>query len=62
MASRLRKTAFEIANDLYQAGVIDAVTMREYEALILFIYLTQAQTKVSPGLNQPEQAAADLSM
>jgi putative transcriptional regulator len=28
-------TAHEIANDLYEAGVIDAITMREYEALTL---------------------------
>ena len=26
------EVAHEMANDLYEAGVIDAVTMREYEA------------------------------
>lgn len=31
MKKSLRETAYEIANDLYEAGVIDAVTMREYE-------------------------------
>ncbi len=35
MTSRLMNTAHEIANDLYEAGVIDAITMREYEALTL---------------------------
>jgi putative transcriptional regulator len=35
MTSRLMNTAHEIANDLYEAGVIDAVTMREYESLAL---------------------------
>ena len=35
MTSRLMNTAHEIANDLYEAGVIDAVTMREYEGLVL---------------------------
>lgn len=29
------EVAHEIANDLYEAGVIDAVTMREYEALCI---------------------------
>jgi putative transcriptional regulator len=33
MNSRLRDTAIEIANDLYEAGIIDATTMREYKAL-----------------------------
>lgn len=35
MTNRLMNTAHEIASDLYEAGVIDAVTMREYEALTL---------------------------
>lgn len=35
MANRLMSTAHEIASDLYEAGVINAVTMREYEALTL---------------------------
>ena len=33
MTSRLMTTAYEIANDLYEAGIIDAATMREYEGL-----------------------------
>lgn len=35
MTSRLMNTAHELASDLYEAGVIDAVTMREYEGLVL---------------------------
>lgn len=33
--SRLMTTAHDIASDLYDAGVINAVTMREYDALAL---------------------------
>ena len=33
MKKKLKEVACEIANDLYEAGVIDAVTLREYEAL-----------------------------
>ena len=32
---RLLKTAHAIANDLYEAGIIDATTMREYDAICL---------------------------
>jgi DNA-binding transcriptional regulator YiaG len=35
MTSRLMNTAHKIASDLYEADVISAVTMREYEALAL---------------------------
>lgn len=35
MKKTLLETAHEMANDLYEAGVIDAVTMREYEALCI---------------------------
>ena len=35
MTNCLMNTAHEIASDLYEAGVIDAVTMREYKALTL---------------------------
>ena len=35
MTSRLMNTAHEIASDLYEAGVINAVTMREYDSLAL---------------------------
>jgi putative transcriptional regulator len=35
MTNRLMNTAHEIASDLYEAGVIDSVTMREYDALTL---------------------------
>lgn len=33
MKKNLKGVALEIANDLYEAGVIDAVTLREYDAL-----------------------------
>ena len=33
MDKNLVETAHEMANDLYDAGVIDAVTMRKYDAL-----------------------------
>jgi putative transcriptional regulator len=32
MKKKLLEVAHEMANDLYKAGVIDAVTMREYES------------------------------
>lgn len=32
MKKKLLEVAHEIANDLYEAGVIDPVTMREYDA------------------------------
>ena len=32
MKKTLLEVAHEMANDLYDAGVIDAITMREYEA------------------------------
>lgn len=35
MTNRLMNTAHEIACDLYEAGIIDAITLREYDALIL---------------------------
>jgi putative transcriptional regulator len=35
MKPSLKETALQIANDLYSAGVIDSITMREYEALAL---------------------------
>lgn len=35
MKKSLREVAHEMANDLYDAGVIDAVTMREYETLCI---------------------------
>jgi putative transcriptional regulator len=35
MTSRLMNTAHEIASDLYEAGIIDSVTMREYDALAI---------------------------
>jgi putative transcriptional regulator len=35
MKKSLLEVAHEMANDLYDAGVIDAVTMREYEAICI---------------------------
>jgi len=35
MKKSMTDVAHEIANDLYDAGVINAVTMREYEALCI---------------------------
>lgn len=35
MKKKLLEAAHEMANDLYDAGVIDAVTMREYDASCL---------------------------
>jgi putative transcriptional regulator len=35
MEKNLCEVAHEIANDLYEAGVIGAVTLREYEALCI---------------------------
>lgn len=35
MKSRLMDAAHEIASDLYEAGLINAVTMREYHTLAL---------------------------
>lgn len=35
MKQTLLEVAHEMANDLYEAGVIDAVTMREYDALCI---------------------------
>src|SRR5687767_13975322 len=35
MKENLLEVAHEIANDLYEAGVIDGVTMREYESLCI---------------------------
>ena len=35
MKKSLLKVAHEMANDLYDAGVIDAVTMREYETICI---------------------------
>lgn len=35
MKQTLLEVAHEIANDLYEAGVINAVTMREYEAICI---------------------------
>lgn len=33
MKKTLKEVAHELANDLYEAGVIDAVTLREYDVL-----------------------------
>jgi putative transcriptional regulator len=35
MKRNLLETAHDIANDLYEAGVIDAVTMKNYKALCI---------------------------
>lgn len=35
MKKTLLKVAHEMATDLYEAGVIDAVTMREYESICI---------------------------
>ncbi len=35
MKKTLLEVAHEMANDLYEAGVIDAITLREYEALCI---------------------------
>ena len=35
MKATVLEVAHEIANDLYDAGVIDAMTMREYEGLCI---------------------------
>lgn len=35
MKKTLLEVAHEMANDLYEAGVIDAVTMREYETICI---------------------------
>lgn len=35
MNKKLREAAFEMANDLYEAGVINAITLREYESLCI---------------------------
>jgi len=35
MEKSLLEVAHEIANDLYKAGVIDSVTMREFDALCI---------------------------
>jgi len=35
MKNSLLETAHKIANDLYEAGVVDSVTMREYDALCI---------------------------
>ena len=35
MDKSILKVVHESANDLYEAGVIDAVTMREYDVLCL---------------------------
>jgi putative transcriptional regulator len=35
MKKKLLEVAHEAANDLYEAGVIDAITMREYETLCI---------------------------
>jgi putative transcriptional regulator len=35
MKKTLLEVAYEAANDLYEAGVIDAITMREYDALCI---------------------------
>jgi putative transcriptional regulator len=35
MKRTLHEVAHEMANDLYEAGVIDAITLREYETLCI---------------------------
>ncbi len=35
MKQTLREVAQAVANDLYEAGIIDAVTLREYDALCI---------------------------
>jgi putative transcriptional regulator len=35
MKKSLKKVAYDIANDLYEAGVINAVTMRDYESICI---------------------------
>lgn len=35
MKKKLLEVAYEMANDLYDAGVVDAITLREYEALCI---------------------------
>ena len=35
MTKNLVEVAHEMATDLYEAGIIDAITMREYDALCL---------------------------
>lgn len=35
MNKNLSENAYEIANDLYEAGVIDSITLREYESLCI---------------------------